>query len=64
MRVSVDRKKCCGYGSCIAVAPDLFAISEEDALAYPLLAEPGPEHGDALRQAVNECPANAIELTE
>ncbi|MEU1167237.1 ferredoxin, partial [Streptomyces sp. NPDC005921] len=32
MRVHVDRTKCCGAGSCVRTAPEVFDQNEEDGL--------------------------------
>ena len=64
MRISVNREKCCGFGTCTLIAPEVFDMRAEDNLAYPLLEEAGPEHKDAVQEAVAQCPAEAIVVTD
>ena len=64
MKVTVDPDKCCGYGECVAVAPNLFQI-RDDNRAH-LLREGDVSERDAalVREASYSCPVEAIEITE
>ena len=64
MKVTVDPEKCCGYGECVVVAPDLFQI-RDDNRAH-LLRERDVSGRDAAlaREASYSCPVEAIEITE
>lgn len=64
MRISVDRGKCCGFGTCTVLAPELFDLRDEDNLAYPLMEEPEPGLQDSARKAEAECPSEAITVSE
>ncbi|GAA4873768.1 MULTISPECIES: ferredoxin [Saccharopolyspora] len=64
MKVTVDEDKCCGAGTCVMVAPDLFDQRDEDGVVVLLDAEPSAELHDGAREAANMCPARAIELDE
>ncbi|WP_179467682.1 ferredoxin [Mycolicibacterium vinylchloridicum] len=60
MRLVVDLNKCQGYAQCVPLAPDVFTLLGEEALAY----DPNPD--DAQRQrvlrAAASCPVQAIIL--
>ena len=60
MRLVVDLNKCQGYAQCVPLAPDVFKLVGEEALAY----DPNPD--DAQRQrvlrATASCPVQAIIL--
>ena len=64
MRISVDRDKCCGFGTCTVIAPALFDLRADDNLAYPLIGEPGVEHREVAREAAEQCPTEAIVITD
>jgi ferredoxin len=64
VRVIVDPGKCCGYGECVVIAPDLFQIGDDNR-AHPLLtAELSGEDAALARDASYSCPVEAIELAE
>lgn len=58
MRIVVDVNRCQGYAQCVPLAPDVFKLLGEEALAY----DPNPD--DAQRQrvvrAAASCPVQAI----
>ena len=64
LRVEADRSKCMGAGMCALNAPEVFDQDENEGLVVVLEAEPAAEHEDAVRDAVNLCPASAIRLAE
>lgn len=64
MRISVDRDKCCGFGTCMVLAPELFDLRDEDNLAFALVDEVDQPHADAARKAAAECPTEAISVLE
>jgi ferredoxin len=64
MKVEVDADKCCGAGTCVLVAPDVFDQGEDDGIVILLDPEPAPELHAAVREAASVCPAAAIMLNE
>ncbi len=57
MKVRVDRDLCIGVGNCVAFAPTVFAIDEENkaVVLHPLSVD-----NDTLLEAAESCPENAI----
>jgi ferredoxin len=64
MKVIVDSQKCCGAGTCVLVAPDVFDQGEDDGIVILLDPEPPTELHASVREAVSVCPAAAITLSE
>ena len=63
MRVIVDYDLCESNAVCMAVAPEVFEVRDDDFL-YVLQDEPPPELHDRVRQAAERCPKQAIFLEE
>ncbi|MCW2900970.1 MAG: ferredoxin [Streptosporangiaceae bacterium] len=62
MRISIDFERCQGHGRCFDVAPDLV---EDDGEGYGSVIGDGevrPDHADAARSAVRQCPEQAVTL--
>jgi ferredoxin len=62
MKVTVDEDRCCGAGSCVLAAPDVFDQRDEDGVVVLLDAEPGEHLHAAIREAADVCPTAAITL--
>ncbi len=62
MTLAIDSSKCQGHGRCVLVNPDLFDV-DDDGYGIVLIAEPGPEFGDDIKVAIENCPERAISLT-
>lgn len=58
-RIVVDRVKCIGANSCVAVAPGVFQLDEEN-LAY--VVDPDSTDEDTILLAAQSCPVLAILL--
>lgn len=58
-RIAVDRAKCIGANSCVAVAPGVFQLDEEN-LAY--VVDPDSTDEDTIRLAAESCPVLAVLL--
>ena len=63
MRVVVDFDLCESNAVCMAVAPEVFEVRDDDFL-YVLQEEPPPALHDVVRQAAERCPKQAITLEE
>lgn len=63
MKVRVDSELCAGFGVCLGLAPEVFEL-HDDGYAIVLVGEVPPELEDAVREAVSQCPANAVSVSE
>jgi ferredoxin len=63
MKVQVDAGICAGFGVCLGLCPEVFEL-HDDGYAIVLVGEVPPEHEDAVRAAVGQCPSNAISLSD
>ena len=63
MKVHVNANVCAGFGVCVGLCPEVFEL-HEDGYAIVRVSEVPPELEDAVRQAVSQCPARAISLSE
>jgi len=63
MRVIVDPVLCEGNGVCTQVAPEIFALGDDDR-ARVLVERPDEARRAALETAVRRCPRRAIRLVE
>ncbi|MFF3743491.1 ferredoxin [Streptomyces kronopolitis] len=64
MRVLIDQDKCCGAGSCVLSAPDVFDQRDEDGIVVLLNAEPPAALHAAVEEAAAICPAAAITVEQ
>jgi ferredoxin len=60
IKVVVDLNLCQSNGECVAVAPDLFDLGEDDLLRWQ--EEVDDSRRAQLEDAVNLCPLMAIKL--
>lgn len=58
-RIVVDRVKCIGANSCVAVAPGVFQLDDEN-LAY--VVDPDSTDEDTIMLAAQSCPVLAVLL--
>lgn len=58
-RIVVDRAKCIGANSCVAVAPSVFQL-DEDNIAY--VVDPNSTDEDTIMLAAESCPVLAVLL--
>jgi ferredoxin len=64
MKVTVDEDKCCGAGTCVLLAPEVFDQREDDGIVLLLDPSPGEDLHDTVREAANVCPAGAISVSQ
>lgn len=63
MRVVVDFDSCESNAVCMAIAPEVFEVRDDDFL-YLLMEEPPEELRDKVEEAVRRCPKQAIRLED
>ena len=63
MRVDVDFGVCESNAVCVGIAPGVFDLGEDDYLTV-LQSEVTPDNEQAVREAVRQCPRQAITLVE
>ncbi|HWD05885.1 MAG TPA: ferredoxin [Kribbella sp.] len=64
MRVRTDLDRCCGNGQCVMDAPEVFDQNDDDGTVIVLQEHPGADQAAAVRNAVKNCPTEAITLVE
>jgi ferredoxin len=62
MKVAVDADVCAGHGVCVALAPDVFELTD-DGYTVAKVDQVPAEHEAAVRAAANQCPTHAITIT-
>ncbi len=63
MKVVVDFDLCESNAVCMAVAPEVFEVRDDDFL-YVLQEEPPADLHDKVRSAAERCPKQAITLED
>ena len=62
MRVVVDLETCQDHGQCVFAAPDVFHLDEQGKLGY--VPDPAEDLRDAVEEAADVCPLQAIRLDD
>jgi ferredoxin len=64
MRLYVDDDKCQGHTLCAWAAPDVVRLGDDDG--HAIVDEPRvpPEHEEAVRRAVLNCPEGALRIDD
>ncbi len=57
MRVRVDRDLCTGLGNCVALAPTVFELDDDNKA---VVLNPSSVDDDILLEAAESCPYDAI----
>lgn len=60
MKIVVDRKLCIGAAPCVAVAPGVFQLDEQEGKAY--IVDPDASDEETIKMAAEACPVLAIKL--
>jgi ferredoxin len=63
MKIDVDWGLCESNGVCMGIIPEVFQLGDDDMLTV-LQTEVTPENEAELREAVRQCPRQAISFTE
>ncbi|WP_107656580.1 ferredoxin [Nocardia suismassiliense] len=62
-RLVADRERCIGSGMCALIAPEVFDQDEGDGRVR--LLDPSPSGGlTVVREAVDACPAKALDISD
>lgn len=59
IRVSADRSRCCGYGLCAQLCPQVYKL-DADGLVYLETDVVSPEDEEEAREGAAACPAEAL----
>lgn len=63
LKVTADRSKCCGYGLCAQICPQVYKL-DENGIVF-LDADTVPEGlEDEAREGAAACPAEALAILE
>ena len=62
MKVHVDMNLCQSHGECVAVAPDVFELGDDDVLVWQ--EDVDDDRRAEMEEAVNVCPMMAIRLED
>jgi ferredoxin len=57
MKVKIDRDLCVGIGNCVAVAPTVFQLDNENKAT---VLDPASVSEDKVMSAAESCPLNAV----
>ena len=63
MKVEVDLAKCTGHGICESIAEDVFEVQDDGTVVIHDAERPESDR-ERMRQAVTQCPAAALKLTD
>ena len=64
MKITVDEAKCCGAGTCVMLAPDVFDQRDDDGIVVLLDEHPAEALHATVREAASVCPGVAISVSE
>ncbi len=62
MNVRINKEACIACGVCADIAPEVFTMGED--AAEVVLEDVPPEHEEAVRDAAESCPTEAIVFSE
>ena len=62
-KIEVDWGLCESNGVCMGIIPEVFRLEDDDTLTV-LQEEVTPENEEQVREAVRQCPRQAISISE
>ena len=62
-KIEVDWGLCESNGMCMGIIPEVFQLEDDDTLTV-LQEEVTPENEEHVREAVRQCPRQAISIIE
>lgn len=63
MKIMIDRNRCNGCAACEATAPEVFRLDDE-GISTIQCEEVPPDLAELVRQAVEECPEEALSIVQ
>lgn len=60
MKIKIDEEKCIGCGSCVAVCPDCFEMTDDNKARL----KDEITNTECVQEAVDVCPVQVIEIEE
>jgi ferredoxin len=63
MKVAVDLAKCTGHGICESIAEEVFEVQDDGTVVIHDADRPEDDRG-RMQQAVTQCPAAALRLSD
>jgi ferredoxin len=63
VKVFVDSGRCQGHTLCSMIAPESFELDDIEGHSSAVSEDVPPEHEDAVREAAQSCPEQAILIT-
>jgi ferredoxin len=63
MRIVIDFNQCESNALCMAAAPEVFALDDDDQI-HVLIEEPNESLREKVELAVRNCPKQAISIQE
>jgi ferredoxin len=64
VKVSVESERCQGHTLCAMIAPNSFELSDIDGSSSPVSEVVPADQEDAVREAAQSCPEQAIHIEE
>jgi ferredoxin len=61
MKIKIDRERCIGVGNCVAIAPTVFKLDNENKV---IVLDPGSAAEETVLEAAESCPENAIAIED
>lgn len=61
VKITIDRDKCVGAAACVAIAPEVFQLDDEDKAT---VIDPEGAPIQDIKEAEARCPTSAISVEE
>jgi len=61
VKITIDRERCVGAAACVAIAPEVFQLDDEDKA---VVIDPEGAPIEDIREAEARCPTQAISVEE